>query len=267
MKLLLLLFDVMSFSNDYVNYSIAWLPLSIAAGALVGGATSFFGQRSANRTNIDLANQANQFEVDMWNKNNLYNNPVEQMKRLKEAGLNPNLIYGSGSSAVGISNSIPKPHVAQVSNELQSLSTVIPSIIGAYQDYKLKEAQIDNVKSNTAINNKKKNLLDIDQSLKEIKLLNDKDYRNFYWDDRWGNNGLSMDIAYKTAQTNMLEQNFRRSTYALDNLDPQLANLRALEYDSKNLEYETNQGLRPYNLNMGDSLFAKLIVKLLEQLK
>lgn len=31
----------------------------------------------------------------MWNATNQYNSPVEQMKRFKDAGLNPNLIYGS----------------------------------------------------------------------------------------------------------------------------------------------------------------------------
>lgn len=33
--------------------------------------------------------------VQMWNMQNEYNSPVQQMARLQEAGLNPNLIYGS----------------------------------------------------------------------------------------------------------------------------------------------------------------------------
>ena len=39
----------------------------------------------------------NSAQWDMWNAQNAYNTPVAQMKRLKEAGLNPMLVYGSGS--------------------------------------------------------------------------------------------------------------------------------------------------------------------------
>lgn len=40
---------------------------------------------------------------------NEYNNPVQQMQRLKQAGLNPNLIYNNGSAVVtSASGSIPK---------------------------------------------------------------------------------------------------------------------------------------------------------------
>lgn len=34
----------------------------------------------------------------MWNKQNEYNSPAAQMQRFSDAGLNPNLIYGQGSS-------------------------------------------------------------------------------------------------------------------------------------------------------------------------
>lgn len=36
------------------------------------------------------------YEYDMWQKQNQYNSPEEQMKRLKAAGLNPMLVYGHG---------------------------------------------------------------------------------------------------------------------------------------------------------------------------
>ena len=38
---------------------------------------------------------ARQHNIEMWNKQNQYNHPLQQMARLQEAGLNPNLIYGS----------------------------------------------------------------------------------------------------------------------------------------------------------------------------
>lgn len=44
----------------------------------------------------------------MWTANNNYNHPREQMKRFREAGLNPNLIYGSAANG-GMSSPVQKP--------------------------------------------------------------------------------------------------------------------------------------------------------------
>lgn len=43
--------------------------------------------------------QQRDHEVFMWHAQNAYNHPLAQRKRLEEAGLNPNLMYGSGSVA------------------------------------------------------------------------------------------------------------------------------------------------------------------------
>lgn len=41
---------------------------------------------------------AQQFNKEMWNLNNQYNSPVEQVKRLQEAGINPAAVLGQNSS-------------------------------------------------------------------------------------------------------------------------------------------------------------------------
>lgn len=41
-----------------------------------------------------------------WEDQNAYNAPVQQMARYRAAGLNPNLIYGNGSSSAGTASSI-----------------------------------------------------------------------------------------------------------------------------------------------------------------
>lgn len=44
----------------------------------------------------------NQFNLDMWNRQNAYNTPAAQVQRLMAAGLNPNLAYGQlGSGEAG----------------------------------------------------------------------------------------------------------------------------------------------------------------------
>lgn len=49
---------------------------------------------------LTLAGQMlnNDFQYQMWRENNAYNTPEQQMKRLLEAGLNPNLAYSSVST-------------------------------------------------------------------------------------------------------------------------------------------------------------------------
>lgn len=42
--------------------------------------------------------QQNQYNEQLWNMQNQYNSPAAQMARYKEAGLNPNLIYGQSNT-------------------------------------------------------------------------------------------------------------------------------------------------------------------------
>lgn len=76
------------------------LPAIIGAGSsLLGGLIGAGSNASNNRANMELAKYQNEANLHLWNLQNAYNTPSAQMERLKAAGLNPNLIYGSGSSA------------------------------------------------------------------------------------------------------------------------------------------------------------------------
>ena len=50
-----------------------------------------------NRSNKKLAQHTFNKNVEMWKMQNKYNEPKNQMARLKSAGLNPNLMYGKGT--------------------------------------------------------------------------------------------------------------------------------------------------------------------------
>lgn len=76
-------------------------------GSLAGSAIGAGAQRRANIQNMQLAKYQNNWQtaenekayarsVEMWNMQNQYNSPTAQMSRLRQAGLNPNLVYGSG---------------------------------------------------------------------------------------------------------------------------------------------------------------------------
>lgn len=65
--------------------------ISLAGGYLYDSTKQ---QNEANRKAVD---RANAYDLYTWDLANKYNDPSAQMKRLAAAGLNPNLVYGSGS--------------------------------------------------------------------------------------------------------------------------------------------------------------------------
>ena len=73
----------------------------ISAGlSLFGGMANRASQERQNRMNLmaqHVENERNRkFAIDMWNKQNEYNLPTNQMQRLRDAGINPHLAYSQG---------------------------------------------------------------------------------------------------------------------------------------------------------------------------
>lgn len=88
---------------------MAFLDFIPLLGAGVGALGSLFGQNQGNKAalkqvelqnkgNMQLAEYAFDRNLDMWERQNAYNTPAEQMQRLVDAGLNPNLMYGQGTT-------------------------------------------------------------------------------------------------------------------------------------------------------------------------
>lgn len=70
--------------------------------------------------------EARKHNIKLWEMQNQYNLPVNQMQRLKEAGLNPNLIYGSSpSGASGAAGAVSPGKAApyQISDPTQAAMT------------------------------------------------------------------------------------------------------------------------------------------------
>lgn len=83
---------------------------------------------------------------------NQYNHPSSQMARLREAGLNPNLIYGEGAvannagqiKAAPVESWDPKP--TQI-----DIGSAAGAGISAYYDSQVKQATIDNLRSQNTV--------------------------------------------------------------------------------------------------------------------
>lgn len=83
------------------------MPLAPAIiGGLISGIGSLGSSLISNRGALERQNLANTQNMRFWDMQNKYNTPKNQMSRLKDAGLNPNLIYGSGSANTGVAGSI-----------------------------------------------------------------------------------------------------------------------------------------------------------------
>lgn len=87
---------------------------SLSGNPLSGLALNLFGNlftnsqnrqsiEETNRLNYQMQQQQNAWNERMWHMYNEYNTPANQIKRLKEAGLNPNLLYGNPSQGTSSS--------------------------------------------------------------------------------------------------------------------------------------------------------------------
>lgn len=153
------------------------VPLALIGGLVsaAGGVTSSLLQSRANKKNRDFQEEQNRINREIeekrfyeqrrmalkdWHMQNEYNSPVEQMNRLRQAGLNPHLIYGKGADATAEAirtsqyGSVNAPAPKFDTNVGQGIQAAGNAIAGSFQqiyDLKAKQAQIDNVNQSTAL--------------------------------------------------------------------------------------------------------------------
>lgn len=153
----------------------AWLAPVIAAGAsLVGSAINKSSQSSANKQNLELARYQNNWNLQQWNRENDYNSPIQQMLRLKQAGLNPNLVYGNGTTTQSASS----PRAADMrvapylgaSQDLTSAANVALNTQNVARQNELAKAQADYVRQQTITEGQRQSQIALSNSRSEIDL-------------------------------------------------------------------------------------------------
>lgn len=137
---------------------------SIAA-AVSGGLSGFLGglgnvigtamsnKQSLHNINLNaqyqrqLAEEEFQRNLQMWNLHNAYNTPSSQMRRFKDAGLNPHLIYGQGTSG----NASSAPTYSRPSSDLRfqpsslkfgELFNQLGNAVNLFMNYKQMQANV-----------------------------------------------------------------------------------------------------------------------------
>lgn len=151
---------------------IAILPLLVAGAGLVGQGLNAATQTAANRASmkfqLGMYNRQRQDALADWDRQNQYNSPIAQMTRFKDAGLNPNLIYGQQNQAPAVRSSSggDKPNI-------QAPQFDLGGVLGEFVRIKLQEEQISNLEKMQELKEKQMEVMD-----QGIKLGNQKYYQN-----------------------------------------------------------------------------------------
>lgn len=126
------------------------LAIPIVASALAGLGGNIFGNKSRKRE----ASRSRAHDLNMWDKTNAYNHPSAQMERLRNAGLNPNLVYGGSSGGTaGTANALPGAKDAKINDISMGENPMMQ-----YVSLKNTQAQTDNLRTQNGVLSAEKNL-------------------------------------------------------------------------------------------------------------
>ena len=198
---------------------------------------AIYMQRIQNNFNKQQATTSWKRAVDMWNRQNVYNSPKEQMNRLLQANLNPNLMYGQGS--VGNASSSPSPDTPRgvdlpnsyrYDNGVGGLFSSIADSINSYVSMQRQIAEIDQLKAN-------KNLTDTTANLRKLDAIS-----------REKNNAKS-DVELK-----YLDEIYQAQLRQMDNRSI-LDRANAEFVDQRRLQFAAE---RPLRLQMLEQSFSRL---------
>ncbi|QXP07921.1 MAG: DNA pilot protein [Arizlama microvirus] len=156
------------------------LMAGIAAGTQVGSQLLNAALQSSQNKKIRQWNEKmygiqRQDALADFAMQNEYNHPSSQMARLREAGLNPNLVYGNGTeqNAAPIRSADVKsynPNTPQF-----DLGKVTDSSLSAYYDTQVKQATVDNLRTQNTVLENEANLKKIEALMKVV----DTDQKKF----------------------------------------------------------------------------------------
>lgn len=125
-------------------------------GALIGAGTAVYttieqknAQERQNKANMALAQYQYDRQMEAWNMQNQYNSPLNQIARLRAAGLAPELMYGNGGASAGNASEYPKYNAPNMVQEFAPITQALPQMLSLYQSFQMKQAQINNVKADT----------------------------------------------------------------------------------------------------------------------
>lgn len=120
--------------------------------ASINGVADIASSLITNHGNKKAQKRARAHDIAMWDKTNAYNDPKAQMERLRNAGLNPNMVYGGSSGqTAGQANALPG---AKAENFEMNLGHPMSD----YVNLKNTEAQTNNLQTQNGVLQAERNL-------------------------------------------------------------------------------------------------------------
>lgn len=109
---------------------------------------------------------------EFWDIQNKYNSPEEQMNRLRQAGLNPNLVYGKGAdnTASVIATSKMPEGSDRIVPRIDPMAYAQAKTMG--QQLKMQQAQTDNVLQDTANKETQQSLIEAQKNQTDVQTAN-----------------------------------------------------------------------------------------------
>lgn len=203
--------------SDYDYNAAAWQAASQSASTAASAIATSSTNRKTRAWNEKMMDKQRQWALDDWNRQNQYNSPTAQMQRLREAGLNPNLVYGNGATTTAgeIRSTDVKPWNPKAPN-FESMGNSVM----AYQDVRMREAQINNlaaqgedIRESAMLKRAQRSKVEGDTEWINWKTNFEKSLEDISADIRSKNlHKLRVDIDYKT------DENIRRELYTAQNL-------------------------------------------------
>jgi len=132
----------------------------ITAAALIAGGTQAVNTATSTARSKRMAKYQDAINVKNWNAQNEYNLPKNQMSRYKDAGLNPNLMYGQGNS--GNSTSVAPANVKEFSGVGLDPNKVM-QVLESFQN-------IEKIRATTELTKTQKAGSELDNMQKDLSL-------------------------------------------------------------------------------------------------
>lgn len=276
--------------KQYLFISIILLMPGPLVAPLIGAGSSLFTEgmnafltsqnnRKQRQWNEKMYAQQRIDSLADWDRQNEYNSPRAQMQRLRDANLNPNLVYGNGSATEAAS----QPRAANVESWApqapQISSGGLTSSLMSYYDIKMKDAQMDNLAAQNTVSVQEALLksaqilstlqstkssafdLDIKQSLKETSLEAARvSLEKLKGETQTTLTNAEVQAASKTSNIQKAAEEVLNMRLTGKTLAQALKNLRL---DERVKAFQAR--LADQNINPGDPLWARMVSLLIDK--
>lgn len=221
---------------------------AMIGGFLGNGLMSLFNNRAQNEMNRDIQERQQKFDINMWNMKNVYDSPDMQMLRLKNAGLNPNLIYGGGG-ATSVSAPPPKSSTYEAVSPLANIH--LPDVLSIIQTV----SEVEKNKAETQLKNSQRDYTDVNKNFQQTLI----DYG--YPAAKAGRETLNQYVENATweQKRDALLAQFKKAGIDLSSAE--------IDKRMKELNLHQNEQLKEFNLNMNDDIISRLLVNIINKFR